>query len=81
MLVPAVLLAMMMIPGSSAAFAAPAPNATLRTASADAPALPPESAPVSARPAASFDELRDCAALVLVGGMLIGLAAAVRRTA
>ena len=40
-----------------------------------------EAAAVAVKGGVQRDELRDCAALVLVGCMLIGLAAAVRRTA
>ncbi len=82
MFVSAVLLLLML--GTAAATAAPVPDgADLRTARAEANALPavPVATPATAQRAAGFDELRDCAALVLVGGMLIGLAAAVRRTA
>ncbi len=67
--------------GTSAAWAVPASQTDIRTARAEAANLPPAAVQAPSRPAAGFDELRDCAALVLVGGMLIGLAAAVRRTA
>jgi hypothetical protein len=63
---------------SSAGLAAPTPEAEMRTARAEAGALPPVT---TAGTAVNLDALRDCAALVLVGGMLIGLAAAVRRAA
>ncbi len=60
------------------------PRAEIRTASAEEHALAaPDVAPVRLKAEGQRDVegLRDCAALVLVGSMLIGLAAAVRRTA
>ncbi len=59
------------------------PQADVRTASAEEHALARADAPVPLKPAAprGVEDLRDSAALVLVGSMLIGLAAAVRRTA
>ncbi len=64
---------------TSAAVAAP--EAELRTARAELNEVD-RSAPIAAKPGdRGVDDLRDSAALVLVGSMLIGLAAAVRRTA
>ncbi len=60
------------------------PTEVLRTARADVAVLPEtDGRSVSSTGVASRTvvDLRDSAALVLVGGMLIGLAAAVRRTA
>ncbi len=72
------------VAAASGASASVVPQAELRTASADEHALArTEAAPLALKPAGQrgVEDLRDCAALVLVGSMLIGLAAAVRRTA
>ncbi len=70
---------------SLATFATPAAAATgdeVRTARAEVSVLPQPDVQASKDASArGIDDLRDCAALVLVGSMLIGLAAAVRRTA
>ncbi len=66
---------------STVAAAAPAQNpAPGRT---EVAVLPPADPVADSKPggARTVDDLRDSAALVLVGSMLIGLAAAVRRTA
>ncbi len=68
---------------ASGASARVLPQAEMRTASAEEHPLTRAEAPVAVlKPAGQrgVDDLRDCAALVLVGSMLIGLAAAVRRT-
>ncbi len=60
------------------------PAEALKTARADVPVLPQADARTASQAAVTphtFVDLRDSAALVLVGSMLIGLAAAVRRTA
>jgi hypothetical protein len=67
---------------ASPALASPA-RGQMAAAHTEAAVLPPvEPAAVkTASPGRDGVDLRDCAALVLVGTMLIGLAAAVRRTA
>ncbi len=54
----------------------------VRTARAEASVLPQPDIPAASKDAGTrgVDDMRDCAALVLVGSMLLGLAAAVRRT-
>ncbi len=67
----------------STAVAASAPAQNPAPARTEVAVLPPAEPVADAKPGAgrTVDDLRDSAALVLVGSMLIGLAAAVRRTA
>jgi hypothetical protein len=65
---------------ASTAVAAPMPG-QVATAPAEVTILPQPEAAAAAKTGVQRNELRECAALVLVGSMLIGLAAAVRRTA
>ncbi len=68
---------------STAAAYGPAPTPDPLPTRTEVAVLPPADAAGGSKAGTSrtIDDLRDSAALVLVGSMLIGLAAAVRRTA
>lgn len=68
---------------AAAASAAPGQAPSQPALRAEAAVLPPADPVAGSRAGAwrTSDDLRDSAALVLVGSMLLGLAAAVRRTA
>jgi hypothetical protein len=75
--------AIVVVVALSGAFVVAAPEAEMRTARADVSTLSHgELATAPSKPAGpqAVDDVRDSVALVLVGSMLIGLAAAVRRT-